>query len=872
MPELAKAYNPQEHEDRINRVWNDSGFFNPDNLELPAEAPAYTVILPPPNVTDRLHLGHASMLANQDLLVRFHRMNGYRTLWLPGTDHAAIATQNVVERQILKEEGKSRHDFTRPEFFQRVYDFAMATQATILGQIKSFGSSLDWSRLAFTLDETRQAAVKKMFIDMYEAGAIYRGERIVNWCPRCQSTLADDEVEYKEEKTLLYTFKYWKDFPMAISTTRPETKLGDTAVAVNPKDERYARYIGQEFSGDFCGQPLTIRIIADREVDMAFGTGALGVTPAHSAIDWRMAEQNGLPIVKVIDEAGNIRSDFGAYSGLSAAAARTEIVKALADRGLIEKEEEIVHNVSTCYRCGTVIEPLPSKQWFVAVDAPLARLQGKSLKQAALEASESLSIRIVPDRFKKRYEDWMKNLRDWCISRQIIFGHSIPVWYKGEEIAVSADQPAGEGWTQDPDTLDTWFSSGMWTFSTLGWPETFKDGQKSGDLAAFHPTDVLETGYDIITLWVSRMIMMSLFAVGEVPFKNVYLHGMVLDKHGKKMSKSKGNGIDPVAVGKEYGTDAVRLALLIGNTPGVDIRLSEEKIASFRNFTNKLWNISRFILSEAPGQDPAGELSLADRWITSRLQRAIAEVTAKIKEFDFSGAGELLRSFTLDEVADWYLEAGKFDHSAAGPNVRRRMLAALLKLWHPFMPFVTETVWKELEPTERLLLVAAWPKADEALIDEAAEADFARLQGIITAIRNLRSEHRIEPARKLAAYIKTSAHADSLAAAVPLLVGLRTGLSEIIINSSAIPAGALFASSDGIDIYLDAPVDAAIERARLEKEIAYLENGLRALEKKLGNDEFVAHAPAALVAKEKEKLSEYRSSLAKLQAQLADLK
>lgn len=869
MPELAKAYNPQEYEENINQAWLDSGFFNPDNLDLPDGAPAYTIILPPPNITDRLHLGHASMLAIEDLLIRFHRMNGYRTLWLPGTDHAAIATQNVVERRIYKEEGKTRHDFSREEFFKRVYDFALETQATILGQFKAFGASLDWSRLAFTLDEPRRKAVQKMFIDMYEAGAIYRGERIVNWCPRCQSTLADDEVEYKEEKTILYTFKYWKDFPMAISTTRPETKLGDTAVAVNPKDERYAQYIGQQFSGDFCGQPLTIKIIADREVDMAFGTGALGVTPAHSAIDWRMAEQNDLPIIKVIDEAGSIRPEFGSYAGKTATEARTMIIEALKENGLIEKEDEIAHNVSACYRCSTVIEPLPSKQWFVSVDKPLERLGGKSLKQAALEASQDLSVAFVTERFKKRFEDWMNNLRDWCISRQIIFGHPIPVWYRGEEIAVSAEKP-GEDWTQDPDTLDTWFSSGMWTFSTLGWPDTFKDGIKSGDLATFHPTAVMETGYDIITLWVSRMVMMSLFAVGEIPFKNIYLHGMVLDKHGKKMSKSVGNGIDPVVVGKEYGTDAVRLALLIGNTPGVDVRLGEEKIASFRNFTNKLWNISRFIISEEKVADSV-ELSLADRWITSRLQRVISEVSAKIKAFDLSAAGEALRTFTQDEVADWYLEAGKFDNSAAGARVRKELLAALLKLWHPFMPFVSEVVWKELEPTGGLLLVAAWPMADESLIDEAAEADFACLQGLITAIRNLRSEHRIEPARKLKAYIKAGSRAEFIKAATPLLIGLRTGLSEIVIDSAEVPAAALFASHDGIDIYLDAPVDSDAERVRLEKEIAYVRNGMTALSKKLANAEFVANAPAPLVAAEKEKLAAYESSIAKLETQLASL-
>lgn len=872
MPELPKAYNSEDHEAAINQAWQDSGYCNPDNLELPADAPAYTVILPPPNVTDRLHLGHASMLALQDLMVRFHRMNGYRTLWLPGTDHASIATQNVVERAIYKAEGKTRHDFGREEFLKRVYDFALDTQATIISQFKDFGTTLDWSRLAFTLDDTRKKAVRKMFADMYEAGAIYRGERIVNWCPRCQSTLADDEVEYKKEKTVLYTFKYWADFPVAISTTRPETKLGDTAVAVNPKDERYAPLIGQSFSGEFCGQKLTIRIIGDREVDMEFGTGALGVTPAHSAIDWRMAEANGLAIIKVINEQGNIHEGFGPYSGKPAAEARQMVIEELRRARLIEKEEEVEHNVSTCYRCDSVIEPLPSKQWFVAVDKPLERLGGKSLKQAALEASQNSSIQFVPSRFKKRYEDWMSNLRDWCISRQIWFGHPVPVWYKGDEIHVGEEAPGEEGWKQDEDTLDTWFSSGMWTFSTLGWPETYKNGLKSGDLARFHPTDVLETGYEIITLWVSRMIMMSLFAIGEIPFKNVYLHGMVLDQQGKKMSKSKGNGIDPVEVNKKYGRDAVRLSLLIGNTPGVDLRVSEEKISSLRNFTNKLWNISRFIVSEKANESDSHDYSLADRWILSRLQRLITETTEKIKAYDFSGAGDALRSFTLDDLADWYLEAGKFDGSSAGPRLRKELLRTLLKLWHPFMPFVTEAVWKEIAPGEPLLFVSAWPQADKALIDEAAERDFEFLRQLIVAVRNLRSEHRIEPAMKLACLMRPGDKAGLLELNKPLILSLRTGLAELSLDPNIpVPTQSLFTAVSGVEIYLEVSVDAAAERERLEKEIAFLENGITTQEKKLGNAEFVSNAPATIVENEKNKLTAYRADIEKLRAQLAEL-
>ncbi len=876
MPELPKAYNPANYEDSINRLWQESGFFNPDNLDLPENAPAYTIILPPPNVTDRLHLGHASMLAIQDLLIRFHRMQGFRTLWVPGTDHAAIATQAVVERKIYKEEGKTRHDLGREEFLKRVKAFALENQSTIINQIKSFGASLDWSRLAFTLDEERQTAVRQMFVDMYEAGAIYRGERIVNWCPHCQSTLADDEVEYKTEKTVLYTFKYWSDFPIAISSTRPETKLGDTAVAVNPSDERYKQYIGQEFSGEFCGQALTIKIIADREVDMSFGTGALGVTPAHSHTDWRMAEENNLMIIKVIDETGKIKKGFGDFSNLSVIEAREKIITHLREQNLISQEEETEHNLSVCYRCGTPIEPLPSKQWFVAVGKPLEKLGGKSLKAKALEVSEAGKISFTPDRFKKRYEDWMKNLRDWCISRQIWFGHSIPVWYRGDEVYVGLQAPEGDDWKQDTDTLDTWFSSGMWTFSTLGWATSAKasarqghvskDENKTGDLAKFHPTDVLETGYEIITLWVSRMIMMSLFALDEIPFKNVYLHGMVLDALGKKMSKSKGNGIDPLEVSHEYGTDAVRLALLVGNTPGVDVRLSKEKIGSYRNFTNKLWNISRYILSQEVESNDKNE-TLADRWIQSRLQKTIEKVGLKIRNFEFSEAGEILQSFTLSDLADWYLEVTKFKKGNSA-NLLPKILETLLKLWHPFMPFVTETIWKEGGFGKSLLMVAEWPTADTFPINQEAETDFEVIQKVISAIRTLRSENRLEPAVKLKTTIYAGSNTNLLLDSENLISSLKTGVGELVIRAEGeAPQDALFAALEGIEIYIEAPIDSAAEKIRLEKEIEYVQNGILSIEKKLSNNEFKDKAPAEIIASEENKLAEYKIILKKLSDQ-----
>lgn len=871
MPNLAKAYNAKDYEDSINRQWLESGFFNPDNLKVADNASSYTIILPPPNVTDRLHLGHASMLAIQDLLIRFHRMNGYRTLWLPGTDHAAIATQAVVEKKIYKEEGKTRHDLGREEFLRRVTAFAMENQITIIEQIKAFGASLDWSRLAYTLDEPRQVAVRQMFVDMYRAGIIYRGERVVNWCPHCQTTLADDEVMYKTEKTILYTFKYWPDFPLEISSTRPETKLGDTAVAVNPKDERYQQYIGQELNGLFCGQPLSTKIISDREVDQSFGSGALGVTPAHSMTDWRMAEEHNLKIIKVINEEAKIREGFGPYSGLSVTEARAAIIKQLEEQHLITKQEEIEHNLLVCYRCDTTVEPLPSLQWFLAVDKPIEKLNGQSLKTKALEVSEQGLVAFTPTRFKKRYEDWIKNLRDWCISRQIVFGHQIPVWYRGGEIYVGIDAPPEEGWLQDTDTLDTWFSSGMWTFSTLGWPQTYQAHQKNSDLLKFHPTNVLETGYEIITLWVSRMIMMSLFALNEIPFKQVYLHGMILDADGKKMSKSKGNGIDPILVSEKYGNDAVRLSLLLGSTPGTDARLSEDKIASFRNFTNKLWNISRYILSEKSVAEVSTP-SLADRWIISRLHTTIKHVTEKINQLDFTGAGEDLQNFTQDDLADWYIEASKFEPSTA-PKLLPEILKTILKLWHPFMPFVTETIWQEAQLGDSLLLVTQWPEFDTDKSDIKIEQQFEIIQEVIRSIRNLRTEHRLNPGQNIKAILYTSDYIEVLKAAQPLIQSLRTGINDLEIKSEAVkPTKALLAVVGTIEIYLEVEINVEVEQERLNKEIIVTEKYIKTLEQTLNNSDFVSRAPATIIEKEKLKLHEAQLKLEKLSDQLKSLK
>lgn len=868
--EIEKAYNPSLWEDQIYQKWEKSGYFNPDNLDLPDDAPKYSMVLPPPNITAKLHLGHASTIAIEDLFIRYHRMNGYKTLWLPGTDHAAIATQNAVEKKILQEEQKTRHDLGREKFLEKVWEFLHETQATILSQTRKMGASIDWSRTAFTLDDKRKKAVAQMFVDMYKEEIIYRGERVVNWCPRCKSTLADDEIEYKEQRTFLYTFKYDSDFPIAISTTRPETKLGDTAVAVNPKDERYKKYINQTLSANFCGQQLHLKIIADINVDMNFGTGALGVTPAHSMIDSQMAQKNNLETIKVIDEEGNIRDGFGKFSGKKALTARQMIIEELQKNNLILQEEEIANNLSTCYRCSTSIEPLPSKQWFINVDKKIKRLGNKSLKEKAIEAGISKKIEFIPERFTKRYLDWMNNLHDWCISRQIWFGHEIPVWYKGEEIYVGEERPTESGWKQDPDTLDTWFSSGMWTFSTLDWPENIKNGKKIGDLAEYHPTQMLETGYEIVTLWVSRMIMMSFFALNEIPFEKVYLHGMVLDKNGKKMSKSKGNGIDPIDMIDKFGTDSLRLSLLLGNTPGNDLKMSEEKIASYRNFVNKLWNISRFILTKATDLSDnydKNDLTLADKWILHKLDKLIVKATADLAEYKFSISGEELKDFTWNDLADWYLEAKKFENNDNKDKILLFILKTILKLWHPFIPFISEVIWQQLD-SNKLLMVEKWPRSQNLNFAQE-ENNFTIIQEIIIAIRNARSDNKIEPSQKIKAVIISPDQQKIIAEQKHLISGLKTGIEEIIFfdNKKELLEKynqTILITIDNTEIHLIGAIDEEKELARRQKEIANLEKMITLIENKLANKEFIEKAPAHLVNNEKEKLNNYKIELEKL--------
>ncbi len=736
VPELfLQPYEPKAHEEAIYEKWEKSGFFNPDVCVeagiATADAPTFSIVLPPPNVTGTLHMGHAAMLAVEDILVRYHRMQGKRTLWIPGTDSAAIATQSKVESLIYKEKKLTRHDLGREELLKQIGEFAEASKNTIIGQTKRMGSSLDWSRYAYTLDDKRYRAVMTAFVNMYRDGLIYRGNRIVNWDPKGQTTISDDEIVYEERQATLYTFKYSPDFPIAVATTRPETKVGDTAVAVHPDDERYKQYIGQTFEFVFCDVPVSVTIVADSEVDPEFGTGAVGVTPAHSKIDWEIANRAHLTRrPQVINEYAKM-SVTGRLNGLKTEAARVVVVNWLKEQDLLMAEKTVTQNVSTAERTGAIIEPLPKLQWFIAVDkeftithSEIPGVQSGStvtLKSLMVKAVENDAINIFPERFKRVYYNWVANLHDWCISRQIWFGHRIPVWYRNDEIYCDVKPPTGDGWEQDPDTLDTWFSSGLWTFSTLGWPE------ETADLKTYHPTAVLETGYDIIFFWVARMILMSTYHLGQIPFRNVYLHGLVRDEKNRKMSKSLGNIIDPLDLIAKYGADAVRLSLIIGAAPGNDLPLSEQSIKGYKNFTNKIWNVTRFILTHTTdySNEPAATLTDRDQEILRALQDTVTEITNDIEKYNLHLAAQKAYHYFWHELADKILEESKpvlSGTDSAARLTRQQVLVTCLttslKFLHPFVPYVTETIWQEMPSDWRdrdFLLVANWPTASGKL-------------------------------------------------------------------------------------------------------------------------------------------------------------
>lgn len=723
--EFLKPYNPAEREPETIQLWDKSGYANPDTMIkaglTKADAESYTIVLPPPNVTGTLHMGHAAMLAIEDILIRYARMNGKKTLWIPGTDSAAIATQAKVEGDIYKKEKKTRYDLGREELMTRIDAFTEESKNTIINQVRAMGASLDWSRYAYTLDEQRYKAVMTAFVRMFDAGLIYRGNRIVNWDPKLQTTVSDDEIEYVEQKDPFFYFKYG---PFVIGTVRPETKFGDKYVVMHPDDERYHDFThGEKIDLEWINGPITATVIKDEAVDMATGSGVMTITPAHSGIDFEIAERHGLDIETIIDERGILLPIAGEFAGQHIKKVRPLVVELLKKKGLVMKiDEDYVHNVATNSRGGGVIEPQIKKQWFVGVSKEFtlshSEIKGlptgsmTTLKQLMRHVVETGQIRMAPERFEKIYYHWIDNLHDWCISRQIWFGHRIPVWYRENDIYCGVEAPGGEGWEQDPDTLDTWFSSGLWTISTLGWPE------ETADLKTYHPTAVLETGYDILFFWVARMVLMTGFLVGQVPFRNVYLHGLVRDGQGRKMSKSLGNIIDPLDMVNKYGADATRLSLIIGAAPGTDSKLAEDRVRGYKHFANKLWNITRFVLENSNGSSDA-KISDSDQKLLDEALYKARTVAEHIDNFRLDLAGDEIYHYVWDKFASYVIEESKSilsnpDTKESAKESKRRVLYEILlislKTLHPFMPFVTEAIWQKLPQKDaELLMVAKWP-------------------------------------------------------------------------------------------------------------------------------------------------------------------
>jgi len=896
--DIPKTYNPQDHEDKIYEKWEKSGFFNPDNLDLPEDAIHYCISMPPPNVTGVLHLGHALENAIMDIETRYHRMKGKRTLLVPGTDHAAVATQAKVEK-LLTNEGieNPREQLGREKLLARIREYAENSKSTIINQIKKMGTSCDWSRLAYTFDRERSRAVNEVFIKMYNDGLIYKGYRVVNWSVKGQSTCSDDEVEYYEEKATLYTFRYGQDFPIVISTTRPETKLGDTAVAVHPKDDRYQKYIGKTYRVDVgSAKPLEIKVIADDEVDPQFGTGALGVTPAHSQIDFELKEKHGLKLIPVIGIDGKMTKEAGnEYFGLTVKQAREKFVAWLEDEKLLENKEEVTHNIGKSDRFGDIVEAIPMEQWFVGVNKKIPGKE-KTLKDLMRDAvttghsgDKNKKINITPERFKDQYLHWIDNLRDWCISRQIWWGHRIPVWYpekesslirdrkKQERVYVGIDPPKEEGWIQDPDTLDTWFSSGTWTFSTLGWPEN------SPDLKKYHPTSWMQMGYEILFFWMARMILMSTYALDQIPFKEAYFHGMLRDKHGQKFSKSLGNGIDPIDMANQYGTDALRISLVLGTTPGNDSRFYEEKIQSAKLFINKLWNISRYVLANEKRDGELGNLdakdcTLADLWIMDKMGKLIADVDDHFEAYRFSQAGEQIRNFLWEDFADWYVETSKFEINKKTKSIiLNRILQDTLKLLHPFVPFVTEAIWQNIG--KNMLIVESWPAVNPYLeiIDQASSIDtahFEDIKSIIVAIRNARSEYQISPSKKIDVIIYAGKDLRTLNDQQQIIKNLRTGIGNLELKETGkkIPKS-FYVSLGNIEMFipLQGIVDINKERKRLKAEIEKLQKYQLSLQAKLKNKKFVENAPSEVVENTNQKISYNKERLEKIKVFLANI-
>ena len=867
---IDKVYDPKQVEQKWYDSWMKKGYFRAESV---SSKPPFSIVIPPPNVTGVLHMGHALNNTLQDIIVRYKRMAGFNTLWLPGTDHAGIATQNVVERELAKE-GLRPDDIGRAAFIERVWKWKQKSGGFIIEQLKRLGSSCDWTRERFTMDEGLTRAVREVFVRLFEEGLIYRGDYIINWCPRCKTALSDVEVEHEETKGHLYYIRYplaSGDGYLVVATTRPETMLGDTAVAVNPDDTRYNPLIGKEVILPLVNK--RIPIIGDTYVDVSFGTGALKVTPGHDFNDFEIGKRHSLDVVKVIDDDGRMSRHGGKYSGLDRFEARERMIEDLRSEGLLEKIEDYPLVVGKCYRCKTVVEPLVSLQWFVRM---------KPLAEPAIEAVRSHRVRIIPDMWEKVYFEWMENIKDWCISRQIWWGHRIPVWYCDEcnEVYVSREdvtscKSCNGPVRQESDVLDTWFSSGLWPFSTLGWPN------ETDDLKTFYPTSLLVTGFDILFFWVARMIMMGLHFRHDVPFGEVYIHALVRDAEGKKMSKSKGNVIDPLVMIDKYGTDAFRFTFAMLAAQGRDVLLSEERIEGSRNFVNKIWNASRLAetLLEGRARKPEGRSSafLPDRWIKSRLQRITREVSEAIESYRFSDAAHSLYGFIWHEFCDWYLELIKpnlygkvtaFDAEATASTLRSTLLD-ILKLLHPFMPFVTEEIFRRMSDDDgESIMVAPFPQFDPGLVDAQAEADMEMVMGVIDAIRNIRGEMGFPPASRIEAQFRAHGYRELLENYEHYIKEMTRVSDLVYITDGAPPERAAIGIFKDVEVFIPIRDVEVIQReqTRVEKELSRANEEIDRAFKKLSNQSFREKAPAAILDKEEANFKELQAKMQKLTA------
>lgn len=860
---IPTTYEPQQVEKKLYRFWEDNGFFH---TEVEKDKQPFTIVMPPPNVTGALHMGHAMDNTLQDILTRWRRMQGYNALWVPGTDHAGIATQAKVEEQLAKE-GISKYDLGREKFLERVWEWKELYHKRIAGQLKVLGSSCDWERERFTMDEGCSHAVQKVFVELYRKGLIYQDNYIINWCPKCHTTISDIEVEHEEQAGHFYHLRYpikHSDEFIYLATTRPETMLGDTAVAVHPEDERYSHLIGQSVILPLVGREIPI--IADEYVDPEFGTGVVKITPAHDPNDFEVGRRHNLPQVNVMNLNGTMGEEAGKYQGMDRYECRKQILEDLEAGGFLLKIDDHEHSVGQCYRCSTVVEPMISKQWFVKM---------KPLAEPAIAAAKDGRVKFVPERFTKIYLAWMENIRDWCISRQLWWGHRIPVWYcqDCQEIICDTEAPSecpkcgSKQLEQDPDVLDTWFSSGLWPFSTLGWPE------QTAELEQFYPTSVLVTGRDIIFFWVARMIFMAMEFMEDVPFKEVFIHGLILDSQGRKMSKSLNNGVDPIEVIDKYGADTLRFMLITGNTPGNDLRFHFDRLDNTRNFANKIWNASRFVMMNLGDFDPreiGQDYTLADKWILSRFNETAREVTGNLERYDLGEAARGIYEFIWNEFCDWYIELvkpalyGKKDETSrkTAQYVLWFVLSGTMKLLHPMMPFITEEIWQHLPHEGDTIMLQKWPEYDPVLTDEVAVEQMAVVMEVIKAVRNIRGEMNVPPSRK-AEVIIAATNKDNyshLEGGLDYIENL-AGASEIILQHSldTKPDNAMSAITKGVEVFmpLKGLIDIEKEIARLDKELANLDKELVRVNGKLSNSGFLDKAPAEVIEKEREKQAEF---------------